>query len=90
MKSSLCRFYGWSDDYILTLDFKTFNSYYECIQVIEARELLSQCNISMLPHVDKDYRSSYIKKLESMAYTVRKSVGKVLTNAEFIKLLRER
>lgn len=86
----MCRFYGWTDDYVESLSIHTFIEYWQAITVIEARNTLINFNVSMMPHVDDKTRSKFYKELEKQAYPVRKSEGKKLSNKELIELLTKR
>lgn len=86
----MCRFYGWTDEYVESLPIETFMEYWQAITVIEARQRLVDLNIMMMPHVDDKTRSKYYKELEKQAYPVRKSEGKKISNKELLDLLSRR
>ncbi|HNC40335.1 MAG TPA: hypothetical protein PK522_00975 [Nitrosomonas sp.] len=86
----MCRFYGWSDDYVESLDIRTFIDYWNAVTVIEARERLVDLNVAMIPHAEDKDRKKFYKELEKKAYPVRKSTGKKLTNKELMDILSRR
>lgn len=87
----MCKFYGWSDEYVESLSVHTFLEYWHSITVIEARHNLVNLNIAMMPHVDDKARSKFYKELEKQAYPVRKSnQGKKLSNKELMDILSRR
>jgi hypothetical protein len=86
----MCRFYGWTDDYVESLSIQTFLEYWHAISVIEAREKLVELNISMMPNVDDKTRSKFYKELEKQAYPMKQLKGKKLTNKELADILARR
>ena len=86
----MCRFYGWSDDYVESLDVNTFYDYWNAVTVIEARERLVDLNVAMMPHVDQKARDKFYNGLEKQAYPVKKSKGKKLSNKELADILSRR
>lgn len=86
----MCKFYGWTNDYVESLDVHTFLEYWHAITVIEARANLVNINLLMMPHVDDKTRSRFYKELEKQANTVKKSSSKKLSNKELMELLSRR
>jgi hypothetical protein len=86
----MCRFYGWTDDYVESLSVQTFLEYWHAINVIEAREKLVEINALMMPHVDDKARTKFYKELEKQAYPMKQSKGKKLTNKELAEILARR
>jgi hypothetical protein len=90
MKAKLARFYGWSPVEIDLLDVQSANQYWQCIDQIEAGEVLLQFTIQDYPTLLPEKRSQLFKMFEKRMKPMRKSEGKKLTNKELMEILSRR
>lgn len=58
----MAYFYGWSPHIIDNMDFKQFNIYYNCINLIKSENNLELSTITSFPHVKKQGREKLWKK----------------------------
>jgi hypothetical protein len=90
MKAKLARFYGWSPDQIDSLDVQSANLYWQCIDQLEAGEVILSFTIHDYPNLTQDKREALFKRFEKRMNPVRKSEGKKLTNKELMQILSRR
>lgn len=83
MKAKVAHFYGWTDRDIITMPFKKFMEYWNCISAIEAQNALMDLQVVSYPNMKKSDRSKLFNNLKKTSQAViRQSGNKVLTTQE--------
>lgn len=59
----LCRFYGWTDDYVDALEAGVSDAYTQCMETIQAREMLMQIDCVSFPKMERKDRSAHRRSL---------------------------
>lgn len=68
MRAKLARYYG-SIAEVESLPTHIALEYWKAIEVLEAREVLMQVNISSLPYMEQSKRKAFIERYESKSNT---------------------
>lgn len=82
----MCRFYGWTPDYVENMDYGKALEYWQAITTIEAQDFLISLEVSDWPNMKDQQR----KKLHRERYAQAKiedSVEKILKNDDLIGFL---
>lgn len=83
----MCRFYGWTLDYVLSLELDHFNYLWESITVIEAREMLNNIAVGDFAHIKQSSRDKIYKQLSSEANPASLKPAIVGSNKDLARLL---
>ena len=68
MSASLAYFYGWTHDYIESLDYETVMDYFMAITVLDAQSRMIDMNIQDYPRMTKEGRKSFFREMRKKAY----------------------
>jgi len=82
----LCHFYGWTHDYVATLDYSIAAKYYKAITHIEAEQHLVDMNITDYPRMTKDGRRSFYRSMVKMTH--KGTAGKEISYEQFAKRMK--
>lgn len=56
--------YGWTDEYIMSMPYKTFLEYSKCVEPIYSKEAMLMVSVASYPHMSKQGRSDVWKSLK--------------------------
>jgi hypothetical protein len=88
MDAKMCRFYGFTYDYVQSIPIDDYFDLWQAITQLEAQENLMQMTIMDYPKMRKDDRKKLHRKFRRMAYP---STGKnAISASEMKKILESR
>ena len=79
----MCRFYGWTHDYLCSMPFETALEYWEAITMLEAQELLEDLKVSEYPNMKANDKQKLSNMLQDKAYF--KGEQKILKTTDLLK-----
>ena len=79
----MCRFYGWTHDYIDSMTFETALEYWQAITMIEAQEFLQALKCSEYANMEAKDKQKLSNYLQDKAYFQEEQ--KVLKTTDIIK-----
>lgn len=65
---SICHFYGYKYEYVLSMDSEVFNQAYDMIQILEKKQFLSDIKACSYPYLELKARNQTYKKAFDIAY----------------------
>ena len=71
MKSKVAHVYGWTDKYIISLQWRVFLEYWRSIRILENEKILLEIRSCGFPHMEKSAREKMIRGIES---EIKKSI----------------
>ena len=86
--AQVARFYGWTHDYIRSLEAEVFDQYFKAIEVIRANETLIQLKVSDFPQLDGKQRSKVHAQFSKRANPKEFREEEVLKTGDLFKKMK--
>lgn len=67
LKARVAHFYGWTDDYIMDLEYDTVMEYYKAITIIDASDRLVDLTVADYPNSKNKSRQKIHKNMYKLA-----------------------
>ena len=91
MKAKVAYTYGWTDEVINRMPYKTFLQYWIAITPIEAEMLLGQMNAAAYPHMKRPAAKKFFQQVKRQTtQLINKSQGKVKSYKDVIENLKNK
>lgn len=78
----MCKFYGWTPDYVMEMDIEQFQTFFMCTKVLEKNSFMRDVNIADMPHLKNTERNKIVKP---MIREVEQLTAKEMHPSEFVK-----
>jgi hypothetical protein len=78
----ICSFYGWSLEYVNSLDLPTFYKALDAVEILKRRESLVKLKCSNFSNMQNNDRKEFLVNLQKVAYP--NNVERVLTTKDLM------
>ena len=86
----MCRFYGWTIEYVESLTYNQYLQYFKAALVIDSQERLQAMEVASYPNISKKHdRKSIVRKLEKPRKMYLKGSEELKSYDSILKSLKD-